>query len=109
MNLRYLVKWSPYQVLRILYEGEECEIPHGCDIVTNLIDDADAFIPKWQGNINWEQVLGLYEQEKYLDIFLMHNRNEWTNEVYCCERYKKHVDWNVGLYKNTKAREKELS
>lgn len=100
MPVRYLVRWNPYQILRTLHD-EDCEVPDGCDIITQPLSFTEEFIQKWQGNIDWNKVLELHENGKYFDIFVMHNKGEWTDDVYCCDRFQKHVDYNVELYKNT--------
>ncbi len=101
MKVRYLVKWNPYHVVRVLHEGETCEVPEGFDIISQPLNFSEEFIDKWQGNIDWEKVLELHEKGKYFDIFVMHNQYEWTDDNYCCERYYKNVDYNVELYKNS--------
>lgn len=101
MKVSYLVRWKPYQILRTLHEGETCEIPEGCDIIKTPLSFSDEHIEKWNGNIDWNKVLMLHENKKYFEIFLMHNHGKWTDEHYCCERFEKHVDYNVELYKNT--------
>jgi len=102
MNLKYLVRWSPYKVLRVLVDDEICEVPVGCDIVNNLLEDMEQPVLEWRGQIDWDLVLSLYDKKDYLKIFLLHTENKWSNEVYCCTYFEKYVDYNVELYKNTK-------
>ena len=102
MEVRYLVKWNPYQILRTLHDGETCDVPDGCDIIKQPLSFTEEYIEKWQGNIDWDKVIELHKEQKYFDIFVMHNKGEWTDDVYCCDRYSKHVDYNVELYKKKK-------
>jgi hypothetical protein len=102
MKVRYLVRWNPYHVVRVLHDGETCEVPEGFDIISQPLSFSEQFIEKWQGDIDWEKVLELHEKGKYFDIFVMHNQGEWTDDNYCCETYYKNVDYNVGLYKNSR-------
>jgi hypothetical protein len=55
MKVRYLVKWNPYHVVRVLHEGETCEVPEGFDIISQPLSFSEEFIDKWQGNIDWEK------------------------------------------------------
>jgi hypothetical protein len=101
MSRRYLVRWSPYQILRVLHDDEICEVPNGCDIINEPLDSCQKYIDKWQGKINWDKVLDFHAKGDYKEIFIMHNNGNWTDDVYCCDRYKANVDYNVGLFKNS--------
>ena len=101
MPVRYLVRWNPYHILRTLHDGETCDVPDGCDIISQPLEFSEQFIEKWQGKIDWGKVLELHGEGKYFDIFVMHNKGEWTDDNYCCDRYIKNVDYNVELYKNS--------
>lgn len=102
---RYLVRWKPYHILKVLHGDEKCVVPKGCDIISSPLEMVEEYIEKWQGNIDWDLVLELHRDKNYFEIFKMHNINKWTDDHYCCDsRHIKHVEYNVAIYKNSTGR-----
>lgn len=100
--MRYLVQWSPYTVLKILEDGETCDVPDGCDIVKQPLEYIQEKFEKWEGEIDWDLVMGLYKSGNFLEIFKLHNSNQWSEDHYCCDKHRKNVIHNVGLWENSR-------
>lgn len=102
MSHRYLIRWSPYKVVKVLVEGEHCEVPEGCDIVTEPIHYIEEKFEKWHGDIDWGLVMELYRKGDFKEIFKIHNNHNWSDDYYCCDKHRKNVVYNVGLYENSR-------
>ncbi len=94
--MSFLVRWSPFEVLKEIYGSELVEVPPGCDIISSLP------VPVFNKSSDWDmsivpvkKVLNLHQAGDYMSIFKMHNEGKWSEIHYCCEYHKKVVDKNV--------------
>lgn len=98
--MKQLVQWNPYAILGEYPDDFQLDLLDGQDWVKGL-DPVHCEIDTWQGvtEEDWETVMKLFDMGDYQTIFQLHNQRRWTDEYYCCDYYKKHVHYNVGIRK----------